>query len=77
MAKTLDELVTETLGAQVFMVLRLQAENAALAEHGKALAGKFDELSAKFDALKATTDAALAVGRDAVDVANRVLEGGT
>ncbi len=32
MPKTLDELVTEALGAQLLMVLRLQAENAALTE---------------------------------------------
>ncbi len=30
MAKTLDELVAETMGAQVLMVLRLQVENEAL-----------------------------------------------
>jgi len=32
MAKTLDTLVTETLGAQLRMILELQAQNEALRE---------------------------------------------
>ncbi len=37
MPKTLDDLVRETLGSQVVMILQLQAENAALREQVAAL----------------------------------------
>ena len=71
MAKTLDTLVTETLGAQLRMILELQAQNEALRDTVAEQTRLLDAQAKNADALSEQAGALGTIAKDALHIAER------